>query len=68
MFEQPLYCAIVNRVLACIDDTLQEKVRLLQLVEEEVVYLSEFESAEVLASNHLCTHHVATCKEPAKSR
>lgn len=63
--EQPLYHFVVHRFVAGVDNALQEKIRFLQLVEEERIGLRKLERAEIVAGDGLGTHHVQTGEEPA---
>ena len=66
--EEPLYHSVVDGLFACVDDSLQEKVRFFKLVEEEIVHLRELESVEILLGNHLGSHYVEACEQPATAR
>ena len=65
MFQQPLHCFVVQRLFRSVDDALQEKVGLLQLVPKERIYLRELERPETIACKGFGTHHVQPCEEPA---
>ena len=63
--EEPLYLAVVHRQVTGIDDALEEKVGLLELVVEEDVVLGELEGTEAVFLNHGGPQHVHTGEKPA---
>ena len=65
--KEPLYLSIVDRELACLDDPLEEEVRLLELIPEEGVVLREEERTRLLSSHQLSTKDIEPREEPAAS-
>ena len=65
--EKPFHHFVVHRFVTGVDDTLQEKVRFLQLVEEKRISLRELKRTQMILVNRFGTHHVQPRKEPATS-
>ena len=63
MVEEELHPLIVDGFLACIDDTLQHQVCLLQLIPEEEIGLGEFQFHGV-ALGIVGTQHIQTTEHP----
>ena len=66
--EEPVVEFVVHGLLSAIDDSLEEKVGLLQLVVEEAIGLRELEGAEVVLLNHAGAQHVEASEKPAAAR
>ena len=65
MLKEPLYHLIFHRLLACINDALQEQVRFLQLVIKETIILGKLHFIQAVLRHHLRTKHIQACKQPA---
>ena len=65
MFEEPVHFPVLEGQVPRIDDPLQEKVGLLQLVIEKEVVLGEGEGPEVVFGDHPGTQDVEARKQPA---
>ena len=65
--EQPFHHFIVHRLVAGIDDALQEQISLFQLIEKERIGLREFERTQIVFVDGFGTHYVQTGEEPATS-
>ena len=68
VLEEPLHHLVVHRLLARVDDALQEEVRFLQLVPEEGVVLGELELTHVVLRDRLGPQDVQPGEEPAAAR
>ena len=65
--EKPLHLAVIHGQVTGVDDTLQEKVGLLQLVIEEDVVLGELERTEIILFYHLSPEHIHPGEQPASA-
>ena len=66
--EEPFHHFVIHRLFAGIDNALQEKIGLLQLIPEEVVVLRKFKRPQSIPGYCFGTHHVQPGEQPATAR
>ncbi len=65
MLEEPFYSLVGQGTLGCVDNALQEKIGLLQLVPKEGIDFGKLERLETVFGKGLGTHHVEPGEQPA---